>query len=113
MSRFARELLMAAFLVVRVDKSRFEHALAIGLSLVLLSCTTSPAAKETRDDLQLKRTAAALIKRTDVDSLAAAALLSLSSNQYDSLALIARATAAEPKRADIAWLQAQVCGGVT
>jgi hypothetical protein len=103
---------MAESLSIRMAKSRFEHTLAIGLSLVLMSCTTSPAAKESKDDLQLKRTAASLIKRTDADSLAAAGLLSLSINRYNSLALIARATAAEPERADLAWLQAQVCGGV-
>jgi hypothetical protein len=103
---------MPDFLAIRMDKSRFRHTLAIGLSLALMSCTTSPAAKETKGDLQLKRAAASLIKRTDADSLAAAGLLSLSSNRYNSLALIARATAAEPERADLAWLQAQVCGGV-
>lgn len=112
MFRCAMEVQVAESLSSRMAKSRYEHTLAIGLSLVLMSCTTSPAAKESKDDLQLKRTAAALIKRTDADSLAAAGLLSLSINRDNSLALMARATAAEPERADLAWLQAQVCGGV-
>lgn len=113
MLRTAREVLMAEFFRIDKRRSGFGRTLAIGLSLALLSCTTSPAAKETKDDLQLKRTTASLMKRNDADSLAAAGLLSLSSDRNNSLALIVRATAADPERADLAWLQAQVCGGVT
>jgi len=86
---------------------------AMGLSLALISWVTSPSAKETKSDLQLIRAAASLIKRTDADSLAAAGLLSLSTNQKNALALIARAMEAEPGRADLAWLQAQVCRTIT
>jgi hypothetical protein len=111
MFRCALEVLMAE--VFRMDKSRFRRTLATGLSLALMSWATSPAAKETEGDLQLKRAAASLINRTDADSLAAAGLLSLSINQENALALIARATEAEPERADLAWLQAQVCGSIT
>jgi hypothetical protein len=111
MFRCAMEVLMAE--VFRMDKSRFRRTLATGLSLALMSWATSPAAKETKDDLQLKRAAASLIKRTNADSLAAAGLLSLSVNQQNALTLIVRATEAEPERADLAWLQAQVCGSIT
>jgi hypothetical protein len=97
----------------RIDKSRFRRALAMGLFLALVSWDTSLTAKETKDDWQLKRAAASLIKRTDADSLAAAGLLSLSIDQQNALALIARATEAEPGRADLAWLRAQVCRGIT
>ena len=83
----------------------------MGLSLALMSWAASPAAKETKGDLQSKRAVASLIKRTDADSLAAAGLLSLWTNQQNALALIARATEAKPERVDLAWLQAQVCRG--
>jgi hypothetical protein len=97
----------------RIDKSRFLHALAMGLFLTLVSWDTPVAAKETKDDWQLKLAAASLIKSTDADSLAAAGLLILSANQQNALALMARATEAEPGRPDLAWLQAQVCRGIT
>jgi hypothetical protein len=73
----------------------------------------SPSAKETKGDLQLKRATASLIKRTDADSLAAAGLLSVWINQKNALALMARAAEAEPGRPDLAWLEAQVCRGIT
>ena len=107
----AMEMLMAEFF--RMDKSRFRRTLAMGLSLALMGWVTSTSAKETEGDLQLKRAAASLIKRTDADSLAAAGLLSLSTNKENALVLIARATELEPERADLAWLQAQVCGSIT
>jgi hypothetical protein len=61
----------------------------------------------------LRRTATALARQTDADSLAAAGLFSLSFHREDSLALLARATAAVPERPDLVWLQAQVCSEVT
>ncbi len=94
-----------------VDKSRFRHALAIVLSMALMNCAMSLAAEETEGDLQLKRAAASLMVRTDGDSLAAAGLLSSSTNRQTSLALMARAREVEPNRADLAWLQAQMCAG--
>jgi hypothetical protein len=50
-----------------------------------------------------------LAKRSDADALAAAGLLSLPAGRDESLALIARAAAAAPDRADLLWLHAQVC----
>jgi hypothetical protein len=104
---------MTDILPIRMVESRLQHTLAIVLSLFLTSCVTSPADQKTNGDLQLKRTVASLIKRTDADSLAAAGLLSISSNRNNSLDLIARASAAAPDRADLAWLHSQVCSGIT
>jgi hypothetical protein len=104
---------MTELLSGRVGESRSECTLAIGLSLFLVGCAMSPAAKEAKADLRLERTAHVLSKRTDADSLAAAGLLSFSKNRDNAPALMARATAAEPGRADLVLLQAEVCGGVT
>jgi hypothetical protein len=82
------------FLQSAWTKTDLNYSLAIGLSFVLMDYATSPAAKEAKTDLQLERTSAALIRRTDADSLAAAGLLSLSRNRDNSLALMARAPAA-------------------
>lgn len=81
--------------------------------MALIIWAASPSAEEMKDDLQLKRATASLIKRIDPDSLAAAGLLSVWIDQQSALALIARATEAEPVRADLAWLEAQVCRGIT
>jgi hypothetical protein len=105
------EMLMAELFCI--DRSRFRRAFAMSLSLALMSWATSTAAKETEGDMQLKRAAASLIRRADADSLAAAGLLSLSTNKENALALIARATELEPERADLAWLHTEVCGGIT
>lgn len=58
-----------------------------------------------------ERAVEALSKRTDADSLAAAAVLSLKAPA--SLGLAARAAKAAPMRPDLAWLHAQICSEVT
>jgi hypothetical protein len=50
-----------------------------------------------------------LEKRTDADSLAAAGLLSLLEQPEAALALVTRAVAVEPDRADLVWLQVRSC----
>jgi hypothetical protein len=92
-----------------MKSSRPRCALAIGLSALLLGCATSDAAKLANSELHLRRAAAALTKMTDADSLAAAGLLRLSIHSEDSMSLLARATAAAPERADLVWLQVQIC----
>jgi hypothetical protein len=84
--------------------------LAIALSPILIGCATSTTTKQAGADPQWQRAAAVLAKKTDADSLAVAGLLSLPSHRDESLSLIARALEAEPERADLVWLQVQVCG---
>ena len=104
---------MADRIAIRKLRRHLECAIAIGLSSLVIGCTTSPAAKLAADKQHLQRVATALAKQTDADSLAAAGLLSLPSRPDDSVALIGRATAAAPERPDLVWLQAQVCQTVT
>jgi hypothetical protein len=104
---------MANRIAIRKLRRQLECAIAIGLSSLLIGCATSPAAKLAADKRYLQGVATALVKQTDADSLAAAGLLSLPSRPDDSLALIGRAIAAAPERADLLWLQAQVCQEVT
>jgi hypothetical protein len=78
----------------------------LSLSLLgSLSCRANAAAAEPR----IEQTIAALKHLTDADSLAAAGLLSLSNHPDQSLPLIERAIAASPMRADLIWLQVEVC----
>jgi hypothetical protein len=70
-----------------------------------MSCRAAEAVAEP----QVEPTIAALKRLTDADSLAAAGLLSLSNHPDQSLPLIERALAASPMRADLIWLQAEVC----
>jgi hypothetical protein len=63
-------------------------------------------------DAQLRDLQTALAKRSDADSLAASALFKRAIVGYgdaDALALAARATAAAPNRADLAFVQVQLC----
>jgi hypothetical protein len=87
---------------------RSKAVLFTCLSPLLLASPALPepqakAAKHTEQAI------AALTRNTDGDSLAAAGLLSLDKHPGQSLPLVARAIAAAPERADLAWLQAQVC----
>jgi hypothetical protein len=104
-----REMPMTDPTAIRMSRSRVGCALAIGLSSLLMGCATSPEAKEAKAERDLSRATAVLAKKNDPDSLAAAGLLSFSLHRDDSLSLIARATETAPERADLVWLQAQVC----
>jgi hypothetical protein len=68
--------------------------------------------KVAQQDAQLRSLQSALAKRGDADSLAASALFNQAIAGYssgDSLALAARAVAAAPARADLAFVQLQLC----
>ena len=78
------------------------------LSLSLIG-TISSRANEAVAERHIEQTIVALKRLTDADSLAAAGLLSLSNHPDHSLLLITRAIAASPTRADLIWLQAEVC----
>jgi hypothetical protein len=85
------------------------------LLFCLLPSLSSPAFPETQEakaTRQTEQTIAALTHMTDADSLAAAGLLSVDKHRDQALALIARATAAAPERADLTWLQVQLCNEV-
>jgi hypothetical protein len=80
-----------------------------------VSLLALPASAETQEAKSARRTEeiiAALTHKTDPDSLAAAGLLSVGSHRDQSLLLIARATASAPERADLAWLEVQVCNEI-
>jgi hypothetical protein len=85
------------------------------LAFCLLSLPALPAFPETREAQsarQSEQTIAALSSMTDADSLAAAGLLSVAKHRDQALPLIGRAVAAAPMRADLAWLEVQVCNEV-
>src|SRR5271155_5534639 len=81
------------------------------LFFCVLLLSASPAFPETQEPTarQIEQTIAALIQMTDADSLAAAGLLSVAKHRDQALPLIGRAIAASPTRADLIWLQAEVC----
>jgi hypothetical protein len=81
------------------------------LAVILLQgCAAMHAAHDARKQGELQRAVSALEKRTDADSLAAAGLMSsFRAGPGVALALLARATTAAPERADLAWLDIQLC----
>jgi hypothetical protein len=103
---------MAKRVTIRDKRRQLRSAVTIGMTLLALGCATSRAARLSKGERRLQQVATALAKRDDADSLAAAGLLRESNgrnDRNDSMALIARATAAAPERPDLVWLQAQDC----
>ena len=92
----------------------WPRATAIGL-VALLAGLTAACSTDSFGTLKknVARAGVALQRENDADSLAAAALLRSSymfgNNPDRALPLIARATAAAPERADLAWLHAAIC----
>jgi len=70
---------------------------------------SGPDAQLDKAQRRADQTIAALIQMTDVDSLAAAGIMSIGNHSDEALPLIARAVAAAPDRADLVWLQAMRC----
>jgi hypothetical protein len=87
----------------------------MSLPLVLLIASTSAFALGVSDaqiaksQKRIEQVVAALVEKSDVDSLAAAGLMSFGKHTDQSLPLLARATATAPERPDLVWLQAQRC----
>jgi hypothetical protein len=79
------------------------------LPSLLLGCATMDELHNARAERRAERTVRALLKASDADSLAAAGLLSSGSHGGQSQSLLSRASATAPERADLVWLQAQVC----
>jgi hypothetical protein len=77
------------------------------LTLLLQGCTAA------RSQHHFKQAVAVLEQKTDADSLAAAAVLSMFTQpppHWDgALALLVRAVAVAPERADLVWLNIQLC----
>jgi hypothetical protein len=88
------------------------RAVTVFCLLSLLASPAFPETQETKATRHAEQTIAALARNTDADSLAAAGLLSVDKHRDQSLPLIARATAAAPERADLAWLEVQVCNEI-
>jgi len=74
--------------------------------LLVVGCAASPSVP---NDPDVDKAAAQLQRQSDADSLAAAALLRVTRNRSESIALLARAVAAAPTRADLVWLSIRVC----
>jgi hypothetical protein len=77
-------------------------------ALLLQGCATSPNTGTAQLDQRFAATAADLEQKTDADSLAAAGLLR-SSEPDLALDLLRHARAAAPERADLAWLEIEMC----
>jgi hypothetical protein len=77
---------------------------------LLQGCAAMHAAHDARKQRELQSAVSALERRTDADSLAAAGLMSsFQAGPGVALALLARATTAAAERADLAWLDIQLC----
>lgn len=79
------------------------------LPALLVGCASFSEVDEARTELEIQRGIASLAQANDGDSLAAAALLTTFRKPRVALSLIARASAASPHRADLAWLHARIC----
>jgi len=86
---------------------RRTSALIFLLAILLQGCATA------RTNRHLKQAVAVLEQRSDADSLAAAAMvLRIAEHKPENdaaLALLMRAVTAAPERADLAWLDIQMC----
>jgi hypothetical protein len=95
--------------VKAIPVSQPRAVLAVCLLSLLLGSPALPESQEAKAARHTEQAIAALTHLTDADSLAAAGLLSLGKHRDQSSALVARATAAAPERADLVWLQLGVC----
>jgi hypothetical protein len=97
------------------DGSQFVSKSMLVICLFSLSSVGigSSQAKEAVAAIKIEETIVALKLKSDADSMAAAGLLSLDKHPGQSLPLIARAIAAAPERADLVWLQVEVCQKVS
>jgi hypothetical protein len=84
-------------------------ALAIALLQFSSGNAASPDAQTAKTEMRMGRAADLLEGQPDADSLAAAGLWNSVKDRDRSLRLIEQATAAAPERADLVWLQIQVC----
>lgn len=91
-------------------RSLVLSAFAISLLQFSSGRAASPDDAQTaKMEMRMGHAADLLESRHDADSLAAAGLLTSVSDRDRSLRLIEKATAVAPERADLVWLQIQVC----
>jgi hypothetical protein len=90
-------------------RCRIRSGALILLPYLLLGCTATDEAHRANAERHAERAIGALSKKSDADSLAAAGLLSSGQRSEQSLSLLTRAIAVAPERADLVWLQAQIC----
>lgn len=96
-----------------VSNAVIRFSAAVALLLLALQLQGCAAA---RMDRHLKQAVVVLQERHDADSLAVAAMLipigRAKPDDEAALALIERAAILAPERADLAWLEIQICGDV-
>jgi hypothetical protein len=97
------------------DGGQFVSKFALVACILSLSSIGigSYQAKEAVAAGRIEPTIAALKLDSDADSMAATGLLSLDKHPGQTLPLISRAAAAAPQRADLLWLQVEVCQKVS
>lgn len=88
-------------------------ALLVLLALLCQGCVNSPEARNARMERHIEAAETVLEQKSDADSLAVAGLLRSSGrHSVEALSLLSRASAVEPERADLAWLEIQICRNV-
>ncbi len=91
-------------------------ATIMAAALALVAACQSSADREKRQSAEFagreQQAIAILAARQDADSLAGAGLLTDVHDGNRAMALLSRATALAPDRADLLWLEAQVCAAV-
>jgi len=90
---------------------RITKLITVVVACLVSSCGMSGPKQSEAYERLLAKTRAALLAKGDADSLAAAAFLSSGAptNDGERLSLLARASAMEPTRANLAWLYLQQC----
>jgi hypothetical protein len=93
------------------DRLHLVFLLVVLLAVLLVQgCAAGEAARAARKQRDLQRAVLALERKADADSLAAAGLLSpVQGGPGLAVSLLARATAAAPDRADLVWLEIEIC----
>jgi hypothetical protein len=96
-----------------VPHRRFVAAARLATAILLLTCSAfalgSSDAQIAKSQKRAKQVIAALVQKSDPDSLAAVGIMNIGKHSDESLSLLARAVAAAPDRADLLWLQAMRC----
>lgn len=94
------------------QRSKIGALLSACALFLLFSTCALGAAQQSTAEKHVDQAIAALEKRTDVDSLAAAGLMSVNNRAHQSLPLLTRAVDAAPDRPDLVWLQSLRCAQV-
>ncbi|HEY1898286.1 MAG TPA: hypothetical protein VGG49_00665 [Steroidobacteraceae bacterium] len=93
----------------RMMRNRPGIIAAVTALSLLITCAAYADAPVARLDQHRNQALVALMQRTDADSLAAAGLLSVFGRNDQPLLWMQRSVAAAPQRADLVWLELQIC----